>query len=307
MEPKPTGDQRPLIPHPRSLLFVPGSRRQWLPKALGSGADGLVLDLEDAVPPAEKAAAREAVGELIAAHGHEKPLLTRINDLSSSQALADLQAVVRPGLTGVMVPKIVSASEVALVDRLLTWLEQDRGIPEGSTVIVPVLETALALRRAYEIGAASPRTAYMGAACGKGGDMERAIGYRWTPGGMESLAYRSRALVDIRASGAQHPMLGVWTSVDDLDGLHAFASQVRDLGYEGMVAIHPKQVPVINEVFSLSAEEVGYYQGLIDAMTAAESDGQAAATYRGQMVDIAMAKTARERLARSSVELREGS
>lgn len=281
----------------RSLLFVPGSRPEWQRKALACPADGLVLDLEDAVAGEEKSSAREIVRRFIVESGRDRVLFVRINELSGPDALDDLRAVVHPHLTGVMVPKIDSVFDVQLVDRLLTWLEQERGLPLGSIVVIPVLETARALRLTYDLAAASQRTAYMGAACGRGGDVERALGFRWTAVGTESLSYRSRALVDIRAAGAKHPMLGVWTSIADQDGLRAFAEQTRDLGYEGMVAIHPSQVPIINDVFTPSQEDLDFYQGLVEAMEGSVNEGQGAVAYRGHMVDVAMAKTARERLA----------
>jgi len=296
------GSTRGTLPRLRSLLFVPGSRADWLEKGMSSPADGLVLDLEDAVTLDAKAEARQVVADFVAHRGADKPLFVRINELSRRDALDDLLAVGNENLAGVMVPKIESAFEVQFVDKILSWIETEQDIPHGKIRIIPVIETARAVKFAFELADASPRTAYMGPACGQGGDMERAIGYRWTTAGTESAAYRANTLIDLRAAGAPNPMLGIFTDIADLEGLRAFAEHTRTIGYEGMVAIHPSQVPVINEVFSQTEEELEYYQGLVAAMDAAERAGQAAATYRGQMVDIAMATTAQQRLDAAAAE-----
>ncbi|WP_055611182.1 HpcH/HpaI aldolase/citrate lyase family protein [Streptomyces phaeochromogenes] len=283
----------------RSLLFVPGTRTDWLPKARGAGADAAVLDLEDAVPAADKLAARAQVADALARAAAmpeqtgRMALFVRVNPLDDWAGAEELRAVVRPGLAGIVLPKVRSAQDVRLADRLLGWCEQEQGMPPGRIALVPLLETARGLREAYDIARAASRIAYLGALTAPGGDVERAVGYRWSPEGTETVALRSRVLLDARAAGVPCPVSGLWTRIGDLPGLRAFAEQNRSLGYEGMMAIHPSHVPVINEVFSPSSAELARCAELITAVEAAQREGTGAVTFRGEMVDEAMAHTAR--------------
>lgn len=295
----------------RSLLFVPGTRTDWLPKARAAGADAAILDLEDAVPAADKLAARAQVADAIARAAAEPAeqagrmaLFVRVNPLDGWAGAEELRAVVRPGLTGVVLPKVRSAQEVKLADRLLGWCEQEQGLPAGRVALTPLLETARGLREAYDIARAVPRIAYLGALTAPGGDVERAVGYRWSPEGTETTALRSRVLLDARAAEVPCPVSGLWTRVTDLPGLRAFAEHNRSLGYEGMMAIHPSHVPVINEVFSPSPGELDRCAALIAAVEAAQEEGRGAVTFQGEMVDEAMAATARLVLGRHRARLR---
>ncbi|MER8156491.1 aldolase/citrate lyase family protein [Streptomyces sp. NPDC094472] len=295
----------------RSLLFVPGSRTDWLPKAEAAGADAAILDLEDAVPEDGKAAAREAVagavegavsGAIDRGTGTPAPmrLLVRINALDRAtgwQGADDLRAVARPGLYGIVLPKVSGPEDVTTADRLLAWCEREHGLPEGHFALLPLLETARGLREAYAIGRAAARIAHLGAVTAPGGDVERAIGYRWSPEGEETRELRARALLDARAADRPHPVAGLWADVADLAGLRRFAEQNRALGYEGMAVIHPSHVPVVNEVFAPDAEELARCGRLIAAVERAQAEGAGAVLFEGRMVDEAMAATARHLLA----------
>lgn len=293
------GDARatPAAPPLRSKLYVPGNRPHWMRKALAAGADGLILDLEDAVPAAERTAARSCIREFVEEAGADVPLFVRVNAIDSAAFLSDVEAVVARGLRGIVLPKVDRPGDVAIAARVLAWLEERAGMPVGALLIAPILETAAGMRSAYEIGRASTRVAYMGGLGVKGGDVERAIGYRWSASGWETLPMRAQVLLDARAAGVPHPMTGLWTDIADLDGLEAFARQSRSLGYVGMTAIHPSHVPTINRVFSPDPEEVGYYRRLIEALERSEAEGRTAIRFEGELIDTAMIKTARQRLA----------
>lgn len=293
------GNDGPTLAAPRlrSKLYVPGNRPDWMRKALAAGADGLILDLEDAVPAAERPAARAHIREFLERAGAEIPVFVRVNAIETEAFLSDVEAVVARGLRGIVVPKVDGAADVHVAARVLAWLEERAGLPTGRLLIAPILETAAGMRCAYEIGAASPRVAYMGGLGVKGGDVERAIGYRWSKAGWETLPMRAQILLDARAAGVPHPMTGLWTDIDDLEGLEAFARQARDLGYVGMTAIHPRHVATINRVFSPDAEEIGYYRRLIEALERSEAEGRTAIRFDGELIDTAMIKTARQRLA----------
>lgn len=290
-----SSDRPPL----RSLLFVPGTRTGWLAKAEAAGADAAILDLEDAVAAQDKPAARQQVAAAVAAHSGDMALLVRINPLDGWAAAEELRAVTCSRLAGVVLPKVAGPADVLLADRLLTWCEREHGLPEGHVALVPLLESAAALRQAYEIGRAAPRVAYLGAVTAKGGDVERAVGYRWSASGMETLALRSRVLLDVRAAGVPCPVAGLWTAIGDLEGLRAFAEQNRSLGYDGMMAVHPSHVAVINDVFSPSPEEIARYERLVAAVDEAQARGAGAITFEGDMVDEAMAARARAALRRA--------
>ncbi|MET7518070.1 CoA ester lyase [Streptomyces sp. NPDC005480] len=290
------GATRPAL---RSLLFVPGTRTDWIPKAAAAGADAVILDLEDAVPTGDRERARaDTVRALRDADPDGPALFVRITALDSWTAADELRALCGPGLAGVMLPKVTGPRDIEHADRLLTWCEEEQGLREGQIALVPLLETAYALRSAYECAAASARVAYTGAVTGAGGDVERAVGYRWSPEGTETHALRARVLLDVRAAGSLHPVAGLWTRLGDLDGLRGFAESNRDLGYTGMLAVHPSHVPVLNAVFSPSPEDLDRAVRLLATLEKAQAEGRGAVAFEGEMVDEAMAETARALLRR---------
>jgi len=160
-----------------------------------------------------------------------------------------------------------------------------------------LLETAGAMRNAYHIAQATSRIHQLLLAAGPGGDAARAIGYQWTKGGEETLFLRSRAVLDARAAGIPYPMTSSWWDIRDLDGLRADALRNRRLGMRGMCVMHPSHVPIVNEIFSPTAEELAHARGVLAAIAMAESEGRAAVIYEGDMIDYAMVATARELIA----------
>ena len=281
----------------RSELFVPGNKEDWMRKAPRYGADALILDLEDSVPPEGKAQARRLVRQMLEELGAAgQTLVVRVNRLETGLTADDLEAITCPYLYCVMVPKVQGPAEVVEVDILLKYFERRAGMEVGRVFIDPALETAQGILTAYAIATASPRVAHMGASGGKGGDTARSIGFQWTSEGTETLFLRSKVLVDARAAGVPYPVTGGWMDLRDLEGLRNAARQAKRLGYTGMHLIHPSHVPVVNEVFSPTLEEVAQWRGLIKAMEERRGQGGAAVAYRGDMVDIAHEETARAML-----------
>ena len=269
----------------RSILFVPGHRPSWVEKAIASGADCVVLDLEDSVPADEKVAARAVVAESIARvrrTNAEVGLLVRVNPLATRLTGADLEVVVVPGLTGIFAPKIEKATDVLQYDALLDHFEARNDVT-GLEYIVPV-ETVQAIQNCREVALASPRVGAMIGPSAEHADIARAVGYEWTPEGLETLYLRSRVLLACREAGI-HALTGLWEDLDNVDGLRAFAKHGRQLGFRGMIAIHPKHVPVVNEAFTPSAEDVAFFEGLVKAYEAAAAEGTGALRYRGLHVD----------------------
>lgn len=269
----------------RSILFVPGHRPAWADKAVASGADCVVLDLEDSVPDAEKVAARARVADSIRRireTDREVGILVRVNPLATRLTGGDLETVVVPGLDGIFAPKIEKATDVLQYDALLDHFEQ-RNRVTGLEYIVPV-ETVPAIQNCREVALASPRVGAMIGPSAEHADIARAVGYEWTPEGLETLYLRSRVLLACREAGI-HPLTGLWEDLENLDGLREFATRGRQLGFRGMIAIHPRHVPVVNDAFTPSAEDIYFYEGMVMAYEAAAADGTGALRYRGLHID----------------------
>jgi citrate lyase subunit beta/citryl-CoA lyase len=282
-----------MVPY-RTILFVPGHKPAWIDKALAAGADCVVLDLEDSVPADLKAGARQTVAESIGAvrdRDSRVGLFVRVNPLDTRMTGADLEAVVVPGLTGVFAPKISTATDVLRYDALLDHFEARNGVT-GLEYIVPV-EMVGAIQEAREIAKASPRVGAMIGPTAEHADIARAVGYQWTPEGLETLYLRSRVLLACREAGI-HPLTGLWEKLDDLAGLKTFAQHGRQIGFRGMVVIHPTHVSVANEAFSPTAEEIDFHEGLVVAYEEAAAAGHGAVRYRGVHIDKAHADTARD-------------
>lgn len=284
----------------RSILFVPGHRPSWADKAAAAGADCVVLDLEDSVPEAEKVAARATVAESIARVRAAHPqigLLVRVNPLATRLTGADLEAVVVPGLNGIFAPKIEKATDVLQYDALLDHFEARNGV-EGLEYIVPV-ETVQAIQNCREVALASPRVGAMIGPSAEHADIARAVGYEWTPEGLETLYLRSRVLLACREAGI-HAITGLWEDLENLEGLAEFARRGRQLGFRGMIAIHPSHVSTVNEVFTPSAKDIAFYEGMVEAYEKAAAEGTGALRYRGLHIDKAHYDKAVEWLARAA-------
>ena len=279
----------------RSALFVPGNKPDWIDKALKSGADHLILDLEDSVPDADKVRSRALVKEGLAALSRAgEACSVRVNPFSTGLTLGDLEGIMCPELTEVSLPKVETAADLHALDAMLTVLERSHGFEVGRISTPLTLETARAMRCIFEIAVACPRVHGISLAAGAGGDAARSVGYVWSKAGTETLYLRSKAVLDSRAAGIQFPMVASWFDIRDLDGLRADAELNRSLGFRGQVVMHPTHVPIVNETFSPKPAEIAYYKGLLVAYEEGQRRGTAAVLYEGDMIDTAMAVTARE-------------
>ncbi|MBN1662453.1 MAG: CoA ester lyase [Deltaproteobacteria bacterium] len=282
----------------RSLLFVPGNKPAWMEKAIKYGADILILDLEDSVPDGEKAAARPLVkAALKDLTGKGQTCNVRVNGFATGLTLDDLDGVLCPEINSIALPKVETVDDMKALDTLLTHLEKKHGLDVGTIKTGLGIESAKGLRNAYDIVTSCPRVTGLSLACGPGGDASRSMGYIWSKAGTETLYLRSKAVLDARAAGIPYPTVSSWWDIKDLEGLKLDARFNRSLGFRGMTVMHPTHVPIVNEVFTPSAEEIVFYKGLIEAIEEGEKKGTAAVVYQGDMVDYAMARTAREMLA----------
>lgn len=282
----------------RSLLYVPGNKPAWMEKALNYSADCLILDLEDSVPAAEKTAARPLVkAAIIALKAKGQSVNVRINPFDTGLTLDDIEGVLCPELNGISLPKVETVADMMQLDALLTHVEKRKGMTPGSIETPLACETAKGMRNIYDIATSCPRVKRVSIAAGPGGDAARAIGYQWTKEGTETLFLRSRTILESRAAGIPYPTISSWWNIKDVEGLERDARFNRQLGFRGMTVIHPSHVPIVNKVFTPTAEEIAYCEGLIAAMDEARKAGTAAVTYKGDMVDEAMVKTAEEVIA----------
>jgi citrate lyase subunit beta / citryl-CoA lyase len=262
------------------LLYTPGDQEQRMADNLSSGADALFLDLEEPRTPCTEATretARKLVREFLESAPDEPGtprFFVRVQPVSSGMTLRDLDAVMCPRLTGVLLPKITGAADVHAADAILRCVETEHGMNVGSTMLYPILENAEAIRNAYEIATASDRVAYMGGAVSRFGDIVASIGFRWTRTGTETLYIREKVLIDAVAAGIKYPISGMWGGAnDDLDGLRAWLSELRDIGYFGMMMGCAEHVPIVNEAFTPTADEVAYWQELDRLTIEAERAG----------------------------------
>jgi citrate lyase subunit beta/citryl-CoA lyase len=288
------------MPSPlRTLLFAPGNRPRMLQKVGQCGADAVILDLEDAVPISEKEATRQAVREAVGAID-TCPVYVRINPLVATTGFsqpigeADLAAIVRPGFAGIILPKVESPDDLHRADALLQGLEMQHGVAPGGVDVIPIIETALAVQRAYDIAASGTRVKRLAFGAG---DFTRDIGVAWSRREIESQYARSALVVASRAAGLESPLDTVWVDLRDQRGLTHSARTAKQLGFQGKMAIHPSQVEPINTVFSPSAAEIAFAARVVDAFTQAEADGLASIQLDGQFIDYPIVESAQRVLA----------
>jgi citrate lyase subunit beta/citryl-CoA lyase len=262
-----------------TALFVPGDRPDRFDKAVRSGTDAVIIDLEDAVAPDRKADARAAAVDFLSRYGTAAvPVQVRVNALETAECLADLAALAGlPGLAGVRLPKVQSPQEVHEVVARLP------GVP-----VHCLIETALGVERAYAIASADAAVAGIG--LGEA-DLRADLAVTDDTG----LAYaRGRVVVAARAAGLPPPAMSVYPDVKDLDGLAASCRAGRALGFLGRNAIHPRQLPVIAASFRPAADEVAHARAVLDALATAGLAGRGTAVLPdGRFVDRAMAPGAR--------------
>ena len=280
----------------RSILVVPGNRPDRIAKAARYGPDALSLDLEDSVPPAEHAAARDHVAAFLDGMP-SLPVLVRPVAVGRPEFDGDLDAAVRPGLTGLILPQVEQPDEMREAARRLSELERERELKPGSVRLLPAAESAAAVRRLYEIVTASERvlgTNFNGA---EGGDLCNDLGATWTLDGPELLYVRSKVLFTARAAGLEVILDSVFADLEDEPGFERDTALGRRLGYTGRTAIHPRQVPTINRLYSPSQADVESARALLDAFREAERAGVGAIRHRGKLVDYAMVRRAERLLA----------
>jgi citrate lyase subunit beta/citryl-CoA lyase len=267
----------------RSLLFVPASSEKFFAKAKDSRADTLIFDLEDAVAPERKSAARETMKEVLPDSGFARFERTvRINGLDTPWFLDDVLAMVEAGADGLVVPKTNSVDGIQFVDRLVTLAEQRCGRAAGAVALLPLIEQPEAIGNVFAVAKATRRIA--GIAFGHG-DFSLAMGIKAAPSTAGVVLHaRCQVVMAAKAAGIA-PIDNVFLDIPNIEGLIAETRQGLQLGYEGKACIHPNQVEPVNAVYTPTPEEVEYARELVAAFEQAVAEGKGAVAFRGRMID----------------------
>jgi citrate lyase subunit beta / citryl-CoA lyase len=276
----------------RTQLFLPANRPERAAKAALSGADTVLLDLEDALLPAERPAARDGLSSLVASVRSSRavPVLVRVN--SDASLTEDVAAAVDAGADGVLVPMVESADRVREVEALLP--------PSSSMEVQLLVETSRGLLAAAEIAAAGRRTTAMVLGVE---DLAAELEVDPTSPYADLRWAHATVLVAARAAGlAPYGLLGSLTNFRDLEALGEDARRSRGFGYVGALCIHPAQVPVLNEAFGPTTDELAWAERVLAALAEAEAAGHGAAQLDGRMLDAPVAARARRLLARRPVD-----
>jgi citrate lyase subunit beta / citryl-CoA lyase len=277
----------------RSMLYAPGSDPRMMRKALDAGADAIIFDLEDAVASDRKSEARTEIARLLdnlaATGAAHPPVFVRINASSSGMREADLDAAVRPGLAGLKLPKTESADELTSLDAACSTLESERGLPLGSVVVIPGIESARGLQEVDAIA----RSARVWCLSFGAVDFAHDLGTEPSADGTESFVALSTIAIASAAAGLHRPMDSAWSDITDEGGLHRTSRLARRLGFQGKAVIHPRQVPVVNDVFGVSEGELSTARAIVEQADHAALGGRGALQVEGSLVDAAHVRRAR--------------
>ena len=265
----------------RTYLFAPGNHERRVEKAMGLGADVVILDLEDAVAISEKKSTRNLINKTL-----DQPrncaVFVRVNAYDTEFCYGDICSIVSENLDGIVLPKLESLEDLRSIDWLLTNLEKERGLPHRSIDLMPIIETAGGLVNIREMANADTRVRRL--AFG-GGDYTRDLGMQWTLKEDELLPVRSEMVLASRFGKLEPPVDTVFIHIKEHDAFKASCLNILGLGFQGKMCIHPDQVPVTNEIFTPSADEVRWSKRIISEFGEAEKAGIASIQIDGYFVD----------------------
>lgn len=280
-------------PRWRSLLYVPVVSERFVAKAHERGADAIILELEDGVALSEKARARGLVAEAAPRVGQAgADVLVRVNR-PWRLAVPDLEAAIGPDVRGLVLPKVDSAEHVLALAEIVSSVEAERDLENGHTVFFPRIEGPKGLLNAAEICAAHPRVVAVGL-----GSSDYTIAAGMQAGGQGN-AFASFLVVNAAVAAGILPigLTGAIVGFDDLDAFRRSAEDSRAIGLRGAPCVHPSQVPILNEVFSPTADELERARRIVDAYEQALAAGEGAITVDGEFVDVPFYEQAKSLLA----------
>ncbi len=277
----------------RSFLFAPGNVARRVEKALTLQADAVIVDLEDSVATAEKAATRKTVAAAL-----ERPRrgrgYVRVNAPSTAFCFSDLVETIHRRVDGVVLPKVESAADLHAIDWMIWNLERERGMAEGSLDLIPQIETAAGVQRIDRVLQARSLRPYQApwrvkrvafGAADYAHELQLTVG----PEETELADARARVVLASRAAGLEGPLDSPWFDFKDLAGFARALERSRRSGFQGRLCVHPDQLGPVNAAYQPSAEELARAERIVAAFREAEAKGEAAVQVDGQMIDYPLA------------------
>lgn len=275
----------------RSWMFVPGDRQRMIDKAMVLNPDAVIFDIEDSVTPENKSKARGLISEALGRPKGGPARFVRLNGLDSVWTNKDLEAVVRNGLAGLMIPKVHSVDNLTEFEGRLSKYESDAGLPAGSVRLVAVIESARGLVNAAAIADSSPRLAAL---------MFGAEDFALDLGIISSqvrdagdMLYARSAAAVAAASAKLQAIDRIVKDITDLEGLQRDTLQAAELGFTGKAVIHPHQIETVHRAFSPSEEEVAWARRVVSAYEEASALGDGALAVEGRLIDWPIVEQAR--------------
>ena len=277
----------------RSMLYVPADNEHRVGKAFQSGADAVIVDLEDAVAVSKKVAAREALSHLLAQE-RPCPAYVRVNAMDTPNCFEDIEAALAAGADGISLPKVETSAQLYAVSWMMSQLELKYGREVGATDLLPVLETGPGLQHAAQVleGHARVRHAGLGV-----GDLQLNLGLEVGPDEAEVWPYRRMLVLASNAAGLEAPLDTVYLDLKNLDGLREASLASKRAGFQGRRVIHPNQVEIVNEAYSPTSAEIERAERIVRDFNEAAAAGLAAMRLGEDFVDYPIAQKAQRTLA----------
>jgi len=280
----------------RTQLYVPGNSPSMIQHCMVFGSDGVLLDLEDSVSIYQKDAARELVAQALQFFDFGNvEVVVRINGLDTPYCIKDLERIIPLKPDAIRLPKTSSKDDILKYDNIISKIEKQNGLEVGSTKIVPMLETAVAIENAYEIAASSARIIAITIG---GEDLTADMKVKRTKEGKE--LYWARAKVALAASAAKVASLDtVFSDVNDDEGLRNDTMTIKELGFDGKACINPRQIQIVHEVYTPSENEISAAKEII--LAARKNEG-GVVSLNGKMIDYPVVKRAETTLQRAGID-----
>ena len=279
----------------RSLMFVPAHNQKLLDSSVRRDADVLLLDIEDSVPVCDKQKARDNIKEFVKRDDlNGKLIFPRVNDRESGELLKDLYQLTIEGVTGFMYPKVTKGEDIYFVGKLLETIEYEKHIPVGTFKIIPLIETAGAIVNIKEICTACHRVCAVTFGCE---DYVTDLRGKHDPDGNSIFFARNEIVNAARATGVI-PIDTVHIKVHDLEDLEKNLKVAKNLGFEGMLILNPKELPLCHQYFSPSEEEVAWATEMVQLADEAAAEGKGVAVKDGKFIGPPMVKMAKNIMAK---------
>ncbi|MBO7578886.1 MAG: CoA ester lyase [Prevotella sp.] len=281
-------------------MFVPAHNQKLLDSSLRRDADVLLLDIEDSVPVVDKQTARDNIKEFVTRpEAQGKLIYPRVNERESGELLKDLYQLTIPGISGFMYPKSTKEEDVYFVGKLLETIEYEKGIPVGTFKLIPLIETAGAIVNIKEICTACTRVIAVAFGCE---DYVTDLGGKHDEQGM-SIFYARNAIVNAARAAEILPIDTVHIKVHDLVDLEKNLILSKNLGFEGMLVLNPKELPLVNQYFSPSEEEIAWAEEMVQLTEEAKAEGKGVAVKDNKFIGPPMLKMAEKIMYKNEIIL----